>query len=517
MKIELMYEPKIPMVFSVIFFGVLFFAESSLAATSINSCQTLSSAGDYFLTQDVSSRGTCFTISGSNITLDLNWHTVTYNNSSAGPGIVISGSGNVVQNGTIIQGAAQSAASQGIRVTGGTGHELHHLIIRVNGFKDNGIYASYSDVSVHHNYVESHTTTDALTGDGLEAVFLEYRSGGGASFNDNILIGGHTGVVIVGGSNATNVYNNLIQQERRPGCKAPYGIGLSWRTHNVKVYNNQIISDNGRGIITDGWSQGAAEGASGNYIHDNRIDVQYSLAADAGYYVENAVYGIRDRYSSGNNTFEKNVVMVTNKLEGQNWGFYIGSDSADSLMTNILASQNTVIARTGFDSVYTRGFVYDWATKIDVLNNKYFTDGTFSELLSWAAVTDLTVSGNTSLTLSSYTPVTPTGLKITKFLNSYLLQWDDNLAKGESQTYEYVVYRDGEKLPISPRGGLFYVDVEPGGSHTYQVSALNLAGTESAKSVSVSTASAVNGWQDGGTPPPSDTTPPAAPAGLKVQ
>ena len=86
-------------------------------------------------------------------------------------------------------------------------------------------------------------------------------------------------------------------------------------------------------------------------------------------------------------------------------------------------------------------------------------------------------------------------MNITKFFDSYLLKWTDN---GESQVYQYCVYRDGEKLDIFPRAGTFYVDVDIGGTHTYQVSALNLAGDESVPCSAVSTDSAALGWDLGG-------------------
>ena len=58
------------------------------AATSVSACGILNTAGEtYTLTQDVSAAGTCFTMTGNNITLDLNGHTIYYAQSSSGIGV----------------------------------------------------------------------------------------------------------------------------------------------------------------------------------------------------------------------------------------------------------------------------------------------------------------------------------------------------------------------------------------------------------------------------------------------
>jgi len=52
---------------------------STVNAGEIDSCQTLSSANTvYTLNQTVNSSGTCFTISGENITLDCAGYTINY-------------------------------------------------------------------------------------------------------------------------------------------------------------------------------------------------------------------------------------------------------------------------------------------------------------------------------------------------------------------------------------------------------------------------------------------------------
>ena len=89
------------------------------------------------------------------------------------------------------------------------------------------------------------------------------------------------------------------------------------------------------------------------------------------------------------------------------------------------------------------------------------------------------------------TPAAPTGLRLTKFFDDYVLQWDDNT---EADVLEYYVYKNGARIPISSRGGTFYVDRNVAGTHTYSVSALTLTGTEGPRCTAVSTTTAGNAW-----------------------
>jgi hypothetical protein len=269
------------------------------------------------------------------------------------------------------------------------------------------------------------------------------------------------------------------------------------RGEKIRFHDNQIITDQGRGIMLDGLAQGTGMGAINNEVYDNRIDVQYSLLGrtGGGSYPSINLYGIRSRYSSYGNVYSGNIVLVDNNVGGRSYGFYIGSDSTDPLMNDISIENNTIIARDpDLDAQRTVCFAWGHANRIECVANSYSTDEDVQRDIDGGTVSDLTFTGNTEIIPSNYIPEVPTGLYLMKFLNSYLLRWNDNLDKGESQTYEYIVYRDGQKLPISPRGGTFYVDVDVGGTHTYSIRALTLSGEESSNSPEVSTTSAENGW-----------------------
>ena len=477
------------------------------------SAVTLKTSGEiYTLSGDLEANGTAISVAANDVTIDLNGHTVTYNAASSsgsvyGVYVAMGVTGLTIKNGTILQGAGKSANSPAIHFIGASwarGHSVHDLVIRVTGWKCNGIEAasgySFDDSEIYRVYVEELSGTDAIDGAGADPIIVEAIYSGHVRIHDNILVEGHKGINVrriceqctkpVPAANQSEIYNNKIQHRRRDGSKAPYGIQLAGRTHGVYVHDNQIVSDDGRGIILDGWGQGVADGCSGNTVSNNRMDVTYSSVASSGAYVENNVYGIRDRYSSGDNTISGNTILVASEIAGDVFGLYVGSDATDGRMSNIVVTDNTVIARKGAYAGNTPYVIwYDYINSISVTNNHYITEGSFSNART--RVSSLTLSGNAPLSLTVSSPAAPTGLRLTRFLDSFLLEWN---ASPEADVFEYVVYRDGTRLSITPRGAFFFVDVGIGGSHNYQVRALNLSGVESALSAVVATTSAANGW-----------------------
>jgi hypothetical protein len=279
---------------------------------------------------------------------------------------------------------------------------------------------------------------------------------------------------------------------------------------NFDVYNNQIISDDGRGFITSSYGNGDPVGTSNVNFYNNRVDVGYLIPAQGGQYPENHVAGTYSRYSSFDCNYTNNIIIVDNKAGEATECVFIGSDSADLQGNNTYAQNTFINHKSGSDSAVFR---VAWNKSLFARDNVYLASTLFIGNWDYNNVPP-SGSNNTKLTVSSYTPSAPTGLKLTKFFNSYLLTWNDSrVVVGESHTYEYFIYRDGVKIPgISSRGGTFYVDADVNGAHTYQISGVNLAGTEGAKCAPISTSSSVVGWWGGG-----ETSAPKAPMGLKAE
>jgi len=476
------------------------------ASVLVDSCRVLDRAGEtYILTRDVSAGGTCFTIRGEGVTLNLNKHTVVYNEApSSSPvyGIHVAANGAVVTNGTILQGSGASALSHAIRYADNRGGgELSYLIAKVSGRQSMGVYGytAMGDTEMHHLFIDSRATKNPSRNEGLACIKIDYCNDPcKGDIHDNILVNCHSGISIEQKDNSLerNVYNNLIQHKRRLGIKQPQGIAIGHLASNINVYDNQVISDNGRGIYVSGYGQGTP-GPTNIVVRRNRVDVDYFIQAKSGdgNYVENNVDGIYVRYGAGNNAFEDNIIIADNHAGSSVDPFFIGSDNYDQRMRGLAVRGNTIIAKK--DNAIKYGAV----EQLLVADNKYLAE-VFSSCNWDCRETNVNVGdevieeSNLKIALENYVPSAPSNLRITRFLDSYLLRWDDNLEKGESQTYEYVVYRDGQKLPVSPRGGTFFVDVDAAlsGPHTYEVSALNLNGQEGPKSAPVSTAEAKVGW-----------------------
>lgn len=493
----------------LILFILASFLSPLQAATNVSAAGTLSKDGEtYTLLQNITANGTAFTVSGNNITFDLNGNTITYNNTSAGPGIVVSGSNNTITNGYIVQGANRSGTSPAVMVTGsGSSNTISYLGIKVDGHvagQDNyaaGVETYSAKTTVDHVFIENNGDTSD-TSYSPRGIHADNRTTAGFTFNDNIILGSHLGISLtfVGLSTETpqksNIYNNYIQHRRIPGTKAPYGIQLA-KTRNVNIYNNQIVTDNGRGIMCDGFGQNVARGTDKNNIYNNRIDVEYRESATSGAYVENNLYGIRDRYSSGENHFYNNTIMVKNGINRSgtiSTGIFVGSDGTDAKMFDLEVTDNTIIAdhiNGSASAVY-----YGYSHEITVTGNDYIADAfsdeeyVFGNNGGTSKIPSFTENNNNPISKQNYTPAKVTGLALRKFFGNYVLTWNDN---AESQTLEYVVYRDGTPLDISTRGGTFYIDTVSG-THSYTVAAKNLNGNTGAQSNAVSTSSATLGW-----------------------
>ena len=479
--------------------------------------------GYYILTQDISAPGTAITINAENVTLDLNRHTITYNTSSgSGPyyGVYVplgtgGGDGYKITNGYIVQGEGASTGGAAVYVGGASWmfepKEISYLVTYTHSYLSTGITAplgyGFYNGEVHHCYVLCDGGTNPSNGSGGTSIAMTANPYGNTtpssvSIHDNIVVGPHRGPSIgyagwmIDNPAKSYMYNNLIQHKRKlDGAKSAYGLNLA-KCRNVAVFNNQIITDNGRGIMMDGYENTAVRGVDYCNIYNNRIDVAYTDECVGGFYPENRVYGIRCRYASGNNSFTDNVVMVENRVPpGSNrwaWAFYIGSDSWSSgqYMENIQITGNTIIARKYGINPSPQVINFDVCKSVNVANNQYQTDGTF--ISDASQVITLTQGNNTIFNpTATPSPSAPTGLRLTKFFNDYVLRWDDN---SESDVLEYYVYKDGVKIPISSRGGTFYVDRSVTGTHTYSVSALTLTGTEGPRCGPVSTTTAGDAW-----------------------
>src|SRR5665647_2283067 len=167
------------------------------SAANVTTCGTISSSGTYILQNDISSTGTCMTISAGNVVLDLNGHSITYNTAAGDNVYGVVTDWNIVgiriHNGSFVQGAGNGYQSSGIYSRQASNWEIDHLTMHYQGDNNFGINLNggsfASGASVHNNFIYPNGTkrstgavraTIAIGGTGGAAVFtIESVASGG--------------------------------------------------------------------------------------------------------------------------------------------------------------------------------------------------------------------------------------------------------------------------------------------------------------------------------------------------
>jgi hypothetical protein len=312
---------------------------------SLHACGALGPAGrTYVLEQDISSPGTCISVQGDDITLDLNGHTITYGSErrkTAAFGIlgiacwdsmltngVANGNpcggafdGFTVMNGKIVQGAGVAPFSDAIHLGQGGGNRLqvHDVEFSVSGDSSIPIFTTYSGAgsliynNTIHNDVRTIQNRHQLQGMSVKFDNSQALSPG-QSVHDNTILGGAQGGIFLVGPGATAFGNKISQNGRYSNDFSIY----LWGSHQ-EVYKNDIHVTSGRGIQIGGGAiniGGSAKGGAHSSAHDNKIEV-IELKQNCDYSEANAcnacqlggAYGIQfDDNPRGDSSFNNVVV-----------------------------------------------------------------------------------------------------------------------------------------------------------------------------------------------------------------
>jgi len=246
---------------------------------------------EYILQGNINANGTAIVVTGNYVIINLNRHTINYNQTAVGEGVV-TGAWNKhhisIRNGTIIQGAALSEGDvygrgnnpvttyNSANSSQYSAKNLHvaNLYVRFGGRDMGGIVCSGSEGLYEQNTIEDtyqfgtlknrHQGNDALTGTkGSNSPGIIYR-------NNTIINARHRGINTAIGS---EVYGNKISI--RSIATNSYGI-LGYAKTNVKVYNNTIT---GRGEHPIGIGFVSA-GTDNIEIYNNDINVKTTAIGD---------------------------------------------------------------------------------------------------------------------------------------------------------------------------------------------------------------------------------------------
>jgi len=277
----------------------------------IDSCQTISSSGTHALTDDVSSDGTCFTISANDVTLDCAGHTITYATSALGYGIEIYPGRNhaTIKNCNIVQGNSSIPNAHGISFGSNDYYASSYATITnnniiTNGYGALGIYLGRSRYACATNYI---IVDNSITTEGSDAIGVSL-GGCGDYCNSNYTIANN--IITTYGSNAYAAY-----------------IGANTAYNNI---TNNVIATYGSGA----WGIAIILSSQNNIIADNRITTNYTGAHGI----------IFDWYTSGNNV--TNNIIITHG-NGSATISHINPSGGNNIMNNTLATTGSGLAVIG--------------------------------------------------------------------------------------------------------------------------------------------------------------------------
>jgi len=318
------------------------FVSAAVTGTSITSCQTLGNSGTtYVLQNDVSAAGTCFTVTASNVTLNLNGHTVTYNAASQTSAVyaIVDSTGKsqglAVYNGTLMEGTGSSASGSHVINMGQvvSGPTIHDVTFTWSANYSQAITADYSGSKVaggamiYSNILNNNTAaicSQVSCRDQLQSTSIivmdAYASVNPAQIFSNTINGGPQGGLVCDAAGCL-IHDNIINPGNQNISESNDFSIYCWASCNS--YNNTIMApltanSQGRGIQLSGTECEMLNrpGCSGRNVHNNTIstiekpnNAEYGNTCALG-----GAYGIQFDDQPANATAQNNNVTAVANL-----------------------------------------------------------------------------------------------------------------------------------------------------------------------------------------------------------
>jgi len=368
----------------------------------LNSCTLIDKPGVYTLQNDVSSVGTCFTITANDVVLDGNGKILTFNTIPimSQYGILISG---VRNNITIKNFADITDVSDQYTEAGGIfadsdlsssfimDNTIHVFSTGSGGYESNGITfvgASntnniYSNTIVASGYGISFYSTsygDTISDNGVD-VTVGYGISFSSDSSSDVIHGNNIAAqgfgIYLTSSSGNGISNNIIN------AGGYSGISFSSSTNDF-IFDNNVVVTSDSGIT---FSSASGDIISGNYIESgtypaivfygassnnvingsNTINAGTSSCGDWSYYCSGIVYAD----TSTNDLIEGNT--ITSSGGGI---VYIG----DSLNNKIGGANSIAGVNTNQCGAYCAGIYYNAASTDDMIINNNLIEASFTNL-----------------------------------------------------------------------------------------------------------------------------------------
>lgn len=425
-------------------------------------CGNINESG--VLSNNVSSTGTCMTVTADNVDFDCQGNQITWNTAGGSNTFGITGSSRnnvTLRNCNITDGNAGGSFGMGINLSKTSNITLLNNTVQTNGTNNNvGLYLEFSNNSnITLNTVQTNGTTSdnygiALFNSSTGIISNNFVRTGGTSSNyavyllndsnnntirNNTINGNGTttknsGIVLQSIILGTNITNNDI---RTGGTTTNHGIYLTVNVHNTTVDSN-VVRTNGSStsnfgiygvtnihnstfsnntVIASGSSISVAfvldTGINNNLVRNNSFTGRgFSGAVNDALSIQN---------SSQNNTVYGNFLHASGTAQS---GIAVSSGSNNSFVNNTINLNGTAATNRGifattsiFDSVFsgntilTRGTTDNYGIEITLTgrnntieNNTIRTNGSSSKNIGiylFTAITTTRVFNNTVLTSGS--------------------------------------------------------------------------------------------------------------------
>ena len=313
------------------------------AQTPISACINITTPGNYILSNDVSSNGTCIRVESSDVTFDCQDNTMVYAQSQPGNGISVSNSNNtIIKNCRITKGNATINSFGGISLL-----LSHNSTIMNNNISDFGASGALGlSLSSSPNSIIINNNISATLGSGYFSIgslglkiLLSHNS---TMINNTIYASGSAtygtgavGLLLSSSTNSTIINNNIFALSISVfSSTGSAGLSLSSSSNSI-IMNNNVSSSNADGLYLNS--------NPNSIISNNNISISATSSTSI---VANGLHLV----SSTNSTVSNNTISVAGPVP--RYGLYLDSNQNSTILNNKLNATSYNIFISGSLSDY---------------------------------------------------------------------------------------------------------------------------------------------------------------------